>query len=118
MSPFDYSLCQQTVTVYRKNGEGIARHVAENCLFSRQITVSTENYGKSRLKPFLLIIPGASLPLQPGDRIYAGIGPEKVDWQTFVPACVPQLYEAAFAKPCFWEGEITHWEAGAERSLL
>jgi len=118
VSPLDYSLCDQTVTVYRRNGEGIARYVVECCYFSRQTATSTEHYGKSRLKPFLLIIPGDAMPLQPGDRIFAGIGPEKVDWQAFVPAAVPELYEVSFAKPCFWEGAVIHWEAGAERRLL
>lgn len=118
MNPLDYSLCDQTVTVYRKTGDRIARQVAENCYFSRQTADAAEHHGKSRLKPFLLIIPGDAMPLQPGDRIFAGIGPEKVDWQAFVPAAVPELHEVSFAKPCFWEGAVIHWEAGAERRLL
>ena len=118
MSPLDYSLCDQTVTVYRRNGEGIARYVVECCYFSRQTATSTEHYGKSRLKPFLLIIPGGDFPLQTGDRIFDGTGPETVDWQAFVPAAVPELYEAAYVKPCRWEGEITHWEAGNRKETL
>ena len=113
MNPFDYSLCAQTVTVYR----GQQRQVAENCHLSRQISTPTENYGKSEEKKFLLIIPG-DFPLQPGDRIYDGIGPTEVDWDTFIPALVPELYEVSFAKPCFWDGEVTHWEAGNRKETL
>lgn len=113
MNPFDYSLCDQTVTVYR----GQQRQVAENCHLSRQISTPTESYGKSEEKKFLLIIPG-DFPLQPGDRIYDGIGPTEVDWNTFIPALVPELYEVSFAKPCFWDGEVTHWEAGNRKETL
>ena len=117
MNPFDYSLCSQTVTVYRKAGEAISRQVAENCYLSCNNSTPTEAYGKSMEKRFLLIIPG-DLPLQPGDRIFHGIGPEKVEWQTFVPAAVPELYEVSFVKPCVWDGEITHWEAGNRKEHL
>ena len=112
MNPLDYSLCSQTVTVYRKTGEEVIRQVAENCHLSRQTSVPTEHYGKSTEKCFLLIIPGGAVSLQPGDRIYAGIGPETINWDTFVPAAADDLYEVSFAKPCFWEGELVHWEAG------
>lgn len=115
MNPLDYSLCSQTVTVYRKMGETVTRQVAENCHLSRQTSTSPESYGKSLEKKFQLIIPGNAIPLQPGDRIFDGVGPEEVNWQTFVPALVCALFEVSFAKPCFWEGEITHWEAGHKK---
>ena len=114
MNPFDYSLCNQTVTLYRKTGE---RRVIPNAYFSGKITTPTESYGKSMEKKFLLIIPG-DCPLSPGDRVYAGIGPEQVDLKTFVPAAVPALFEAGFVKPCFWEGSICHWEAGNRKETL
>lgn len=114
MNPFDYSLCDQTVTLYRETGE---RWVIPNAYLSAKITTPTEPYGKSMEKKFLLIIPG-DFPLQPGDRIYAGFGPEETDWKSFVPAAVPALFEAGFVKPCFWEGVITHWEAGNRKETL
>lgn len=117
MNPLDYTLCDQTVTVYRKNGEGITRKVAENCHLSRTYSTSTENYGKSRSKKFLLIIPG-DFTLLPGDRVFDGIGPETVVWEQFVPALVPELYELSYAKPCFWEGDIAHWEAGHKKEAV
>ena len=114
MNPMDYSLCDRTVTVYRKGG---TRLVAENCYLSSSVSMPAEHYGKSMEKKFLLIIPG-DFPLQPGDRIFTGIGPAEVTWDTFLPAVIPELYEVSFAKPCFWEGEITHWEAGNRKETL
>lgn len=110
----DYSLCCSTVTVYRKLEDTVTRQVLENCYMQTQHSSPRENYGKSRLKHFLLIIPGDH-PLQCGDRIYDGIGPKEVDWQNFLPVTVPRLYEAGSVRACHWEGRITHWEAGAER---
>lgn len=117
MNPFDYGLCDQTVTIYRKVGEEVTRKVAENCHLSRKISTSTEHYGKSMAKTFLLIIPG-DVPLQPGDRIYDGIGPREVDWGSFLPAAIPALFEVSFAKPCCWESTVTHWEAGNRKENL
>ena len=107
----DYSLCSQTVTIYRKTGETVTRQVAENCHLSVKISTPTEPYGKSLEKTFQLIIPG-DVPLMPGDRIYDGIGPKEVVWEAFIPALIPNLYEVGFAKPYRWSGAITHWEAG------
>ena len=109
MNPLDYSLCQQTVTVYQKKGEAISRKIAENCYFSQNISTPTEPYGKSKEKKFLLIIPG-DFDLQPGDRIYDGIGPEEVEWQMFVPAFTDDLYEVGRVKKQQWENEVTHVE--------
>ena len=112
MNPLDYSLCCQTVTLYRKTGEGITRVVLPGCYLSRQLAMPQTDYGKSMEKKFLLIIPGNTCPPQPGDRVYDGIGPDTVDWQVFLPAAVPELLEVSYVKPCCWDGEIVHWEAG------
>ena len=117
MNPFDYSLCDQTVTLYRKTGKTISRWVIPNAYLSAKITTPAEFYGKSMEKKFLLIIPGES-PICTGDRVYAGFGPENVNWQDFIPAAVPALFEASFAKPCLWDGRIVHWEAGNRKETL
>ena len=108
----DYSLCCHTVTCYRREADGIRRQVLENCYLSPRHDTPTESYGKSQEKTFRLIIPG-DRPVSCGDRIYWGTGPETVDWQSFVPALIPRVYEIGFAKPCFWDGQIIHWEAGS-----
>ena len=118
MNPLDYSLCCQTVTLYRKTGEMITRKVLPGCYLSRQLAMPQAGYGKSMEKKFLLIIPGNACPLQPGDRVFDGIGPACVDWQVFLPASVPELLEVNFAKPCYWDGELVHWEAGCRKEAL
>ena len=117
MNPLDYSLCNQTVTLYRKETEGIKRQVLTDCYLSASVSTPTESYGKSLEKKFRLMIPG-DRPVYCGDRIYSGIGPEVDTWHSFVPASVPMLYEVSFAKPCYWAGEITHWEAGNRKEHL
>ena len=116
MTPFDYSLCNQTVTVYRKAGEEIVRKTVRGCMHVKT-AVPTENYGKSLEKTFRLIIPG-NVALFPGDRVFLGTGPETVDWKTFLPVLVPELFEVSFAKPCYWEGEPVHWEAGNRKEQM
>ena len=118
MNPLDYSLCNQTVTFYRKTGEEIIRQVAENCHLSCKYRETTESHGKSMEKKFLLIIPAGSFVPQPGDRIYDGIGPGEVDWQQFIPALVPEVYEISFVMPCCWDGRTVHWEAGHKKEAL
>lgn len=113
----DYSLCDELVTIYRKTDQGILRRVVEHARLIRQTATPTERYGKSRSKKFLLIIP-EDFPLLPGDRVFAGIGPETADWENFVPAAVDALYEISFVKPCYWDGELIHWEAGNRRETL
>ena len=117
MNPFDYSLCDQTVTVYRKVGEEVTRQVAENAYLSTKVSTPAENYGKSLEKTFRLIIPG-NVALFPGDMVFMGTGPETVDWKTFLPVLVPELFEVSFAKPCYWEGEPVHWEAGNRKEQM
>jgi hypothetical protein len=110
VNPFDYSLCNQTVTLYRRENGQVIRKVIFNAYFSGQIAVPTEIFGKSKEKKFLLIIPG-DFPLQPGDRIYDGNGPETVDWESFLPVSVPGLSQVTTAESYRFRGEFHHWEA-------
>ena len=118
MNPLAYSLCNQTVTFYRKNGREILRKVADNCHLSRKYRETFESYGKSMEKKFLLIIPADAFAPEVGDRIYAGIGPEEVDWERFLPALLPEVYEISYVNPCCWDGELVHWEAGHKKEAL
>ena len=118
MNPLVYGLCEQSVTVYHKTGEGILRQEAEKCYFSASVSMPTESYGKSMEKKFLLIIPAGDIQPQPGDRIYAGIGPEEVDWERFLPALVPEVYEISYVSACCWDEKVVHWEAGHKKEAL
>ena len=112
--PLDYSLCDRTVTVYRKEGGTVCRTVVEGCYLEPTRRRTVDALGRREEQAFLLIMPGAPQRVFPGDRIYGGIGPQ-IDpgqWDTFVPAKVPGLGVAAYATPFFWEGRLCHVEAG------
>ena len=112
--PLDYSLCDRTVTVYRRQGEQIIRQVVENCYLSRQETQTASLSGRRETQAFLLIVPGKVQRVFPGDRVYDGVGPEVslADWSGFLPVKIPGLCQVSYVQPCYWAGEICHVEAG------
>lgn len=102
-----YPLCDRIVTLYRKNGDQVERYVLEDCYYRFTDVLEEGRF----LRKFLLVRPGA-FPIRPGDRVLEGIGPEKVDWETFLPVNVPGLSQAEYAIPNYWLGQLIHWEAG------
>lgn len=112
--PLDYSLCDQVVTVYHRQGGKILRQVIDGCYLQRQTDRREDTLGTRQEHPFLLVMPGDIQRVFPGDRIYAGIGPKvgPEEWIGFLPAQVPGLYEAAYAAPFYWDGVLCHVEAG------
>ena len=111
MNPFDYGLCDQTVTLYGIREGALIRQVVQGCHFAPETVQQTEFHGKSRLKKFLLIIPGDG-DVRPGDRVYDGIGPESTQWDSFLPDLLAPVYEIGYVQPCCWEGEVCHLQAG------
>lgn len=93
----DLSLCNQVVTLYRRRGDLITREVVEHASFIYGVQQVKDHLGTRRETVFQLIIPGNG-DLQPGDRVYGGIGPETVDWNTFLPVTVSGLAEVEYAK--------------------
>lgn len=116
--PIDYSMCADTVTIYRLRGDQVIRQAVRNCLITWEEKSVTDAAGTRMGRNFLLILPGNSHSIYLGDRVYDGIGPEITaqQWHTFIPACVPGLGQVNFVKPCRWEGEICHIEAGNRRT--
>lgn len=110
--PIDYSLCRQTVTVYRKSKDTIQRLVVEGCYYVWEDVTLTDVLGTRVERRFLLIMPGCCQRVFPGDRIYNGVGPEEVTWQEFIPVKVDGLSEAAYVRPSWWGGNVCHFEAG------
>lgn len=117
MNPLDYSLFGDTVTVYRKEKDGISRQVLENCFLSWEEQVVTDTFGTRKGTEFLLICPGKTQTVFPGDRIYAGIGPEEVQWGEFLPAAVPGLGQVSYVRTYRLNGEICHTEAGSRQPV-
>lgn len=114
MSPIDYSFCNRTVTVYRKEKGKIIRQVVEGCHYHHQTVQRDAGYGKYDARLFLLVMPGKTQRVFVGDRIYDGIGPqpEDIDWAAFVPAAVDGLSQVAYVAPWYWDGQLSHIEAG------
>lgn len=115
--PVNYSLCNQTVTVYHKEKEGdkYTRTVYDKAFLDHKKTQSVDKTGSKEANSFLLVIPGASQAVFVGDKVYDGIGPEIVDreaWASFIPSKVPGLVVVSYADVKKWNGTIVHTEAG------
>lgn len=111
--PLDYSLCAQTVTLYRLCDGQVLRQVLPRVFYQWQQRSAVTQFGEQEDRLFILIVPGA-VTLLPGDRIYDGEGPALTQdqWQGFLPVHVPGLSQIAYVKPCYWEGRLCHTEAG------
>lgn len=111
--PLDYSLCNQTVTVYRLENGKVSRRVLENAWYQWQTEQVTDEMGTRQERKFSLILPGTD-DLLPGDRIFDGIGPEitEKNWPAFIPVQVTGLSQVQYVKPCYWQGTLCHTEAG------
>ena len=103
---FPNPLCDQTVTVYRYFGGAVQRYVADGCYYGYSDVLDEDR----RHRRFLLMLP-KEIPLAPGDRVLPGVGPEKVDWATFLPHAYPGLSQVRQARAFYWEGRFSHWEA-------
>lgn len=112
----DYSKCDQTVTVYHKEGEKITRTVyAKRAFLDFRKTKNVEKTGSKEANSFLLVIPGAEVQLFPLDKVILGTGPEittREAWEKFIPAQVPGLVVVKYVDPKRLDGQQVHVEAG------
>ncbi len=115
-SPVDYSLCNQTVTVYHKESTGYTRKVYDRAFFEVKVSQTIGKTGQQEGRAFLLVIPGNIQTVFPGDKIIEGVGPvleTREAWAAFAPDNVSGAVVAKNAQACRWNGEIVHTEAGA-----
>lgn len=113
--PVDYRLCDQAVTVYRKEGDKYIRKVYDKAFLDRKKTQTVDKTGSKEANSFLLVIPGTEQAVFPGDKVFDGIGPEISDreaWAAFIPAKDPNVVVVSYADPKKWVGQIVHTEAG------
>ena len=113
----DYSLCDQTVTIYHWDGkDGYTRKVIEKGAFlDFKNTQNVDKTGSKEVDSFLLIIPGADIPVAVGDKVFDGTGPEvtsREEWAALIPAKVPGLVVVQYVDPKYLHGRIVHTEAG------
>jgi len=110
--PVDYSLCNQTVTVYHQNDDKtVARTVYENAFLDFRKNQNINKTGSTESNSFLLVIPG-SVSLSVGDKVLLGIGPTSIAWADYIPSKVPGLVVIKYVDPKYWRGVQCHVEAG------
>lgn len=113
--PVDYRLCNQTVTVYHKDGDTITRTVHNRAFLDFRKTQTTDKTGSKEANSFLLVIPGDTQAVFVGDKVLHGDGPEITtakEWTAFVPVKVPGLVVVSYVDTKYWQGKIVHTEAG------
>ena len=112
--PFDYSLCDQTVTVYRKLGTQISRKVISGCYYRWWEQKKIDELGVRQEVKGVLIVPGNENIINMGDRVIPGEGPQltSATYATLIPGSVSGVTEINYAAPCYWEGKICHTEYG------
>ena len=115
-TPIDYSkLCNQTVTVYHKDGDAYTRTVFRNAFLDFRKNQTVDRTGSKEANSFLLVLPGSAQAVFVGDKVLLGEGPEiatREDWAAFVPTKVPGLVVANYVDPKYWNGKLVHTEAG------
>lgn len=113
--PVDYSLCNQTVTVYHKEGDAITRTVHPRAFLDFRKTQTTDKTGSREANSFLLVIPGDSQTVFVGDKVLLGQGPvitTAKEWAALVPVKVPGLVVVDYVDAKYWDGKLVHTEAG------
>jgi hypothetical protein len=114
MCPFDYSLCQDTVTVYRKKDQKVLRQVLHPVMMNVQTRVGEGDGGAFLQRPCQIIHPGENICFYPGDRVFWGTGPEVSleQWAGFIQENVEDLVLINYVRPWLWDGTVCHTEAG------
>ena len=114
--PVDYSLCNQTVTVYHWDGKTTyTRNVITNAFLDFKKTQNVDKTGSSEVNSFLLVIPCSEQPVFVGDKVLLGEGLDvttAAEWREFIPAKVPGLATVKYVDPKYWQGAMVHVEAG------
>ena len=116
--PLDYSLCDQTVTLYRCKNDSIERIVLSGVHYQWQLQQTYDALGQQADTAFLLILPGEA-DIQVGDRVIRGEGPE-IDlqaWPEFVQENVDGLCHVQFVQ-LYRFGLLSHTEAGRKASTF
>ncbi len=113
--PVDYRLCNQTVTVYRRDGDTYTRRVFSNAFFDFKKNENVDKAGSSETNSFLLIIPCAEQVVFNGDKVLLGVGGDIANreaWAALVPAKVNGLAVVKYVDMKYWNGQAVHLEAG------
>lgn len=111
-----YGLCDQTVTVYHREGtDEITRTVFDRAFLDFRKNLNINKTGSAEANAFLLVIPGSTVACAVGDKVILGEGPEIAtdkEWGAFIPTKVPNLVVVKHVDPKYYRGRIVHTEAG------
>lgn len=109
-----YDKCNQTVTVYHQNADKtIIRTVYEkNSFLDFRKNENVEKIGSTEVNSFLLVIHSSTTTLYNQDKVFLGVGPEAIDWASFIPTKVAGLVVIKYVDPKYWQGTQCHVEAG------
>lgn len=113
--PVDYRMCNQTVTVYHKDGDTYTRTVYDRAYLDFRKNHTVDKTGSKESNSFLLVIPGESQMVFVGDKVILGEGPEvstREEWAAFIPTKVPGLVVVSYVDPKYWGTQMVHMEAG------
>ena len=114
--PVDYSLCNQTVTIY--HWDGVTEYtttVIQNAFFEHKKTQNEDKTGRHEASSFLLVIPGSTASVAVGDKVLVGEGEEistREAWAALTPSREPNLVVVKWVDRKHWRGEVAHTEAG------
>lgn len=111
----NYQLCNQTVTVYHKDGDKYLRTVYNRAFLDFKKTQNVDKIGTHEVNSFLLVIPCDRQIIYPKDKVLLGTGPAittREEWAAFIPAKVPGLVVVEYVDPKYWRGQMVHVEAG------
>ena len=116
LSPVDYRLCNQTVTVYHwDEKETYTTTVIEDAFLEHRTGKRIDKTGQHEEDSFLLVIPGAEVRVAVKDKVLLGRGEEistREAWAALHPSKVPDLVVVKWVEPKYWRGQIVHTEAG------
>ncbi len=112
--PLDYRLCNQTVTVYHRDGDKVTRTVYDNAFLDFKKTENVDKTGSKEVNSFLLVIPCSEACVHPEDKVLLGTGEEitATQWPSFISVKVPGLVVVKYVDPKYWGGKLIHVEAG------
>ena len=113
--PVDYSLCNQTVTVYHQENGRYTRTVHSRAFLDFRKTQTTDKTGSKESNSFLLVIPGSTQAVFVGDKVLLGTGREirtAKEWAALIPVKVPGLVVVSNVDTKYWNGRMVHTEAG------
>lgn len=112
----NYSLCNQTVTIYHRDGSGsITRTVRADAFLDFKKVQNVDKTGSHESNSFLLVIPGPAVPVVVGDKVVLGTGPavtSETVWADLIPVKVPGMVVVKYVDPKYLNGELVHTEAG------